>query len=111
VEARARFRRAIGWLRSGQNPRPIAHVLYFWGILEALEGNAARGASLFGAAVGLGSNLRNEMDPGELADLDASIATARATLGNEAFERAWAEGKAMTLAQAVDFALSETSSA
>jgi hypothetical protein len=107
VEARTRFRSAIGWLRSGQNPRPIAHVLFFWGILEALDGNAARGARLFGAAVALGSNLRNEMDPGELADLDASIAAARAALGNEAFERAWAEGKAMTLDQAMTYALAD----
>jgi len=30
---------------------------------------------------------------------------ARAALGEEAFRLAWAEGRAMTFAQAVDFAL------
>ena len=32
---------------------------------------------------------------------------ARAALGEEAFARAWAEGQAMTLEQAVEYALSE----
>jgi tetratricopeptide (TPR) repeat protein len=106
-EARARFRDALIVLKGVGNPLLIAQVLCFWGTLEALDGSAKRGARLLGAAFGLGSYLRNELDPGELADLDASIAAAQAALGDEAFERVWAQGKSMLLDQALDFALGQ----
>jgi hypothetical protein len=37
----------------------------------------------------------------------AGLAAARAALGDEAFDRLWAEGKAMTLEEAVAYALAE----
>jgi hypothetical protein len=43
---------------------------------------------------------------GERAHYDDSVATVRAGLDEAAFARAWAEGGAMTLDQAIDYALS-----
>ncbi len=37
----------------------------------------------------------------------AALASARSSLGEEAFARAWAEGQAMTLDQAVEYALGD----
>jgi hypothetical protein len=41
------------------------------------------------------------------ADPSACLAAARAALGEEAFARAYAEGEAMTLDQAAEYALAE----
>jgi predicted ATPase/class 3 adenylate cyclase len=46
-----------------------------------------------------------------LRTFDESVATVRAALGDEAFAAAWAEGRAMTLEQAVAYALEEQPSA
>jgi hypothetical protein len=43
--------------------------------------------------------------PVRTAEHDAALAAARAALGEEEFDRAWAEGEAMTLEQAVEHAL------
>jgi hypothetical protein len=41
----------------------------------------------------------------ELATFEPMVAALRATMGDAAFEAAWAEGQALTLEQAVDLAL------
>ena len=43
-------------------------------------------------------------------DYEGRLAAVRAELGEEAFERAWAEGRAMSMEQAVEYALSEEKS-
>jgi len=40
------------------------------------------------------------------ADYDRHIASLRASLGDEAFEKYWAEGRAMSMEQAIEYALS-----
>jgi predicted ATPase/class 3 adenylate cyclase/Tfp pilus assembly protein PilF len=66
-----------------------------------------RAARLFGAAETLLPAIRLEMPPAERAEHDQAIVTARAALGEEAFAAAWEEGKAMTMEQAVEYALEE----
>ena len=39
------------------------------------------------------------------AEYNRTVAAARSALGEEAFAAAWAEGRALSLQQAVDFAL------
>jgi hypothetical protein len=68
-----------------------------------------RAARLFGAAEGLreaiGSGIvQQTMDPG---DYDQHVAALRAQLDAEAFAAAWAEGRAMLLEEAVEYALGE----
>jgi hypothetical protein len=46
-----------------------------------------------------------EMSPVERAEYDQAIATARVTLGEEVFTAAWAEGRAMTIEQAITYTL------
>ncbi len=81
-----------------------------WG-LEGLAGAAGaqgqveQAAQLFGAAEALleASGLR--LDDFDRADYDRNVATVRTQLGESAFAAAWAEGRAMTLEQAVAYAL------
>lgn len=84
------------------------------GVAESLEGLAhvafantmpARAARIFGAAERLRQELGSPLPPTERERYDLQIAVARAALGDDgAFDVAWAEGRAMTLEQAVELA-------
>jgi predicted ATPase/class 3 adenylate cyclase len=76
------------------------------GVAEAM-GRTERGARLFGAAEALREAAGQALSPVEYAEHDREVAVARVTMGDEAFAAAWAEGRAMTLEQAVAYALDE----
>src|SRR5262249_29204402 len=87
-----------------------------WGIVESLELLAKvenrrllreRATRLFGAAEALRHGISFRRPPTEHADYDESVSAACSVLGEPAFETAWAEGQAMTLEQAVAYALEE----
>jgi hypothetical protein len=46
--------------------------------------------------------------PVEQADVDRHLALARAQLDEAAFEASWAEGRAMTMEQAIEYALEKS---
>ncbi len=84
------------------------------GVVENLEGLAAvaiaqaqpaRAARLFGAAEGLREAMGAPLPPADRAEHERSVAAVRAALGEDAFAVAWAEGRAMSLEQAVANAL------
>ncbi len=86
------------------------------GIPECVEGLAGvRGAQkqpepaarLFGAAEALREAIGTPLRPNERERYDREVAAVRAALTKEAFERAWAAGRAMTLEEAVAYALEE----
>jgi hypothetical protein len=63
---------------------------------------------LFGAADALRKALGTALVPGELETHDSQLGQARALLGKDAFAAAWAEGRALTVEQAIAEALGET---
>jgi hypothetical protein len=63
-------------------------------------------AQLFGAVEALREEDTREQTIWHAA-VDQDVASTRASLGHEAFAAAWAEGRAMTLEQAVAYALEE----
>jgi len=75
------------------------------------RGKAQRAARLFGAAEALRESLREAVtfqhDPEEDAWRTPSLADARSRLDETSWEVAWAEGRAMSMEQAIDYALSE----
>ncbi len=88
-----------------------------WLSEEGLEGFAAvasatghyeRAARLLGAADQLREILGWHPSPPDQVDYDECTASTRAALGNTAFSAAWAEGRGMTLEQAIEYALSDT---
>jgi predicted ATPase len=83
-----------------------AGALQFLGVLEVHAGQFDRGTRLMGAADNV-PTLRGMLDADELIDWDAGLAAARTALSPPAFKAAWAEGQAMTLEQAIAFALRE----
>ncbi|MBI1743002.1 tetratricopeptide repeat protein [Candidatus Acetothermia bacterium] len=85
------------------------------GILESLLNLATlaetqksyeRAACLFGAAGALRELIRAALSPGNQASFDRSLNTTRDGLGTEAFGKVWAKGRAMTLEEAIEYALS-----
>jgi hypothetical protein len=66
---------------------------------------AVRAARLLAAAEALRDSLRLSLRPYERADLESAMTFARTHLDEEAFAAAWAEGHAMTLEQAVAYAI------
>jgi hypothetical protein len=74
----------------------------------AREGRAERAARLFGVADALGERTGAGVSWSVLRGLnERDLATARESLDPEAFERAWADGRAMTPEETVAYAQSE----
>jgi tetratricopeptide (TPR) repeat protein len=67
-----------------------------------------RAVRLFGAAEALREAMGHQPSPQDQADYDGRLAATRSRLGVVAFEAAWAEGRAMTLEQAIEYAMKET---
>jgi tetratricopeptide (TPR) repeat protein len=73
--------------------------------LATAQSQVERAARLFGAAEALQELFHFILAPADRADHDRDVATVRAALGEEAFAAVWAEGRAMTMEQAIDEAL------
>jgi predicted ATPase/DNA-binding SARP family transcriptional activator/DNA-binding CsgD family transcriptional regulator len=71
------------------------------------EGATERATKLFGAAEPLGEAVPFQHHPEEDAWREPYLAAARSSLDEAAWDIAWAEGRAMSMEQAIDYALSE----
>jgi ATP/maltotriose-dependent transcriptional regulator MalT len=77
------------------------------GCLLLEQNRTERAARVLGAADRHRSEIGLELEPQELAEYDRAVERARAELGAQAFQAAWSLGRAMTLDEAADHALSE----
>jgi tetratricopeptide (TPR) repeat protein len=75
--------------------------------LDAGAGRPERAARLFAAADALQESMRLRRSPSDQPDHDDAVAAVRSSLGGATFTTAWTEGRAMTLEQAVAYALEE----
>jgi hypothetical protein len=70
-------------------------------------GDAERATQLWGAGQALQETQGIPRDTDFLAEAYARIATVRLGMGEQAWEEAWRKGQAMTLDEAVSYALEE----
>jgi hypothetical protein len=86
-------------------------------IAESLEGIASvvaalglslRAARIWGAAEGLREEIGSPLRPYERPNYYRHVVAARTREDNAAFDRAWQEGRALPLEQAMELALKET---
>jgi predicted ATPase/Tfp pilus assembly protein PilF len=91
---------------AGLNPL-VQSVLEGLACVAGAEGEAERAARLWGAAQALQETKDIPRDADFLAEADARIATVRSGMGEEVWEEAWSKGRAMTLDEAVSYALEE----
>jgi predicted ATPase len=91
------------------SPHDVSRSLCFLGMLAVQQDSPVRGARLLAAAEKVCGREPGSpygcLEAGEPAECAASVAAAKAALGDEAFDAAWAEGLAMTPDQGVSCAL------
>ena len=75
--------------------------------ISGAEGEAERSVKLFGAAEALRDGVGSEHIPEEDALREPYLATIRSRLDEATWQAAWAEGLAMSMEQAVEYAFSE----
>jgi predicted ATPase/DNA-binding SARP family transcriptional activator/DNA-binding CsgD family transcriptional regulator len=78
--------------------------------VAGVKGEAERAAKLFGVAEALREAVGSQRMPEEDALREPYLATASSQLDEAAWEEAWAEGRAMSMEQAIEYALSEEKS-
>ena len=87
------------------NPGGVALAATPLAWVARLRGAELRAARLLGAADALMAVSGRVRLPGDQADYDDDVALVRASLGEEGYSAAWAEGRAMTYEQAVEYTL------
>jgi predicted ATPase len=105
-EARAFYKESLEIYRRSGEQQGIASGLEG---LAAADDQAALAARLFGAAEALREAIGAPLPPGDRVRCDRDVAVTRAALGEEAFAAAWAEGRSMSLDQAIADALADGS--
>jgi tetratricopeptide (TPR) repeat protein len=83
----------------------IANALKKFAKLAGVKGQRERAARLLGAAEALREAIGAPMYLPERPDYEQIVTELRSALGDEAFAVAWEEGRAMTLEQAIAYAL------
>ncbi len=105
-EARSFFSESLtlarGWHKWG-----VAWRLEGFAGLAAMEEEPERAARLYGAAQALLDSIGARLDSIDRLGYEQYVATAREHLGEAAFAKAWAEGRAMTMEQAIAYALED----
>lgn len=73
--------------------------------IAIVQGQAEKAVRLFGAAAALRASIGSVIDPVDQASYERNRGSLRAKLGPERFKAAWDEGSAMTIEQAIAYAL------
>jgi predicted ATPase len=85
----------------------LAYVIEDIGGLAALQGQAERALKLVGAASALREEIGAPLSPAEQTKLERTLEPARQALTEVMQEQAWAEGRALSLEEAIEYALNE----
>jgi predicted ATPase/DNA-binding CsgD family transcriptional regulator len=89
----------------------MPYTLEALAITAADQGQFRRAAHLWGAASGLRDAVHAHLQPSYVSEYAPTLEKVRAALGKDAFAIAWAEGQAMTLAEALALATEDTPAA
>lgn len=94
----------LEWQRLGHRAA-VAHQLECFALIAKAQEQAERAARLFGAAEALREKINIQMSSQERMEYDREVADLRANLDEKAFVSHWADGRALTMDQAIKFAL------
>ena len=108
IPARTLFKETLALRRELGDKRGTALSLAGLGGAAVGMGQVERGAKLLGAVEGLLQGIGAVMFSDDRLPYERSVQKARALLGEEAFNRAWQVGRAMSMEQAIACSLEET---
>ena len=104
--ARVLYQESLAILRDLGDRRGTAFCLEGLADVALDLGRSGRAARIWGAAERLREEIGSPLTPNEKPRYEGQLAAACLGMGNDAaFDAAWKDGRAMTLAQAVDYAL------
>jgi predicted ATPase/class 3 adenylate cyclase len=107
-EAEAAYRRTVMlWQKLGHRGA-IAHQLESFAFVAEARDRTERAARLFGAAESLREQIAMPMDPDERVEYDHQVESLRGRMDAKTFAAAWAEGRVLTMEQAISYAVSES---
>ena len=96
----------LGGVVTGRESRDVEQVTHVGALREPpLHGQLERAARLFGMVDKLLEGTPAVLAAEDRKMYEQNLAAARALLNEEAFERAWVEGRGMSLEQAIAYAL------
>jgi hypothetical protein len=87
----------------------IAHQLECFAYISIAQEQGERAVKLLSAANALRERVNSRRTPQEQMEYEKSIADLQAGLSEESFTQCWDEGRAMTMDDAVKYALEEGS--
>jgi len=105
ASARAFYVEAVPIARGTDDGENMAYLIEEFAALSAAQGEVKQAVTLFGATEALREAIHIVPLPVERAEIDRNITTARAQLDEATFNAAWAEGRAMTMEQAIAYGL------
>jgi tetratricopeptide (TPR) repeat protein len=104
-EARRIYQETIkGWQDLG-NRSAIANQLECFAFIAITDEEPQRAIKLFGAAEALREKIHSPMTDYERVEYDQGVAQLRSSLNESEFNSLWAEGRVLTMDQAIQFAL------
>jgi predicted ATPase/DNA-binding SARP family transcriptional activator/DNA-binding CsgD family transcriptional regulator len=96
---------SLAVLQEVQNKQTMVECLEAMAAVAGARRQTRRAARLWGATQAVRENIEAPLPPDERALLEPYLANARARVGEAAWEAAYAEGRAMGLEEAVEYAL------
>jgi tetratricopeptide (TPR) repeat protein len=105
VRAKTLHREALALYRQTQSMEGIAWSLERLAVVEAADGDARKAVRLFGAASVVRESLGKPLDRWDQEDWERAIASMRSALDEAIFTILWAEGRTLTMDEAVAYAL------
>jgi predicted ATPase/DNA-binding SARP family transcriptional activator/Tfp pilus assembly protein PilF len=109
ARAAALYQESLQLRREMDNVLFIALSMEDFAGLAARQGQSERAVRLLGAAEALCQTLVRTPPAGDAAEYERTVAAAHTALSEEAFASVWEQGRAMTLEQAVGYALERES--
>jgi predicted ATPase/transcriptional regulator with XRE-family HTH domain len=102
------YRESLKYLSEVMDQPAIAFLFEALAQVAAAEKRSERASILWGASDKLRQTLEMLLEPAFQRFYRTLIPTVRTQLGEQAFEAAWAKGRGMTLAQAIEYALASS---
>jgi predicted ATPase/DNA-binding SARP family transcriptional activator len=107
VQATSLYQESLRLRRETGDRLSLAQSLEDFAGLAGRQGQPERALRLLGAAEALGETLGRTLPIAIAAEYERTVAAAYAALSKEAFAATWKEGRAMSIEQAVDYALED----